>query len=121
MAYINAQQVKEKRQKIKKEFPSKDGWKFSITNQNHSTIKLAILQAPYDMLKDEYKERGYISVNYYHIADNYNGRLKDDLQKMYTILNEGNFDKSDLMVDYHHVGFYVDITIGSWDKGFKVA
>lgn len=121
MAYINAESVKEKRQKIKKEFPIKNGWKFSITKVNLSTIKLAILQAPYDMLEEKHKERGYTSVNYFHISDNYSGRIKDDLLKMYQILNEGNYDRSDLMIDYHNVGFYVDMTIGSWDKGFKVA
>jgi hypothetical protein len=41
-------------------------------------------------------------------------------EKISDALNLDNFDKSDSMTDYFHVGHYVDINVGKWNKPFKV-
>ncbi len=33
-------------------------------------------------------------------------------------LNTGNYDRSDIMSDYHDVGHYVDLSVGTWDKPY---
>ena len=29
------------------------------------------------------------------------------------------FDKSDLMTDYHHIAYYLNINVGKWDKPYQ--
>lgn len=50
MAYISAEEVKEIRQNIKKAFPAKAGWRFSIRKRDCSMLKVVILEAPFDLL-----------------------------------------------------------------------
>ena len=65
MAYITAEQVKEKRNLIKKAFPAKEGWKFSVTREHHSSIIIAIMQYP-----DNYNfGTEHVQVNHYHFND----------------------------------------------------
>lgn len=116
MAYITKEQVQEKREQIKKLFPASQGWKFSIRLEHYSSINLVILKAPINFLENS--DRKYDSVNHYYIDEHYTGQAKEVLNRIYGILNKGNFDKSDTYTDYHHVGFYVNITIGKWDKEF---
>jgi hypothetical protein len=35
-------------------------------------------------------------------------------------MNDGNFDKSDIQSDYFHVGWYVSVNIGKWNKPYEV-
>lgn len=120
MAYINSKKTSQIREAIKKDFPSSDGWKFSITNENHTSIHCAILEAPIN-----FDER---QINPYYIETNYNDkpeqlkalkRLRDLLNGSTLEAGERNFDKSDPMTDYFHVGWYIHLTIGKWDKSFK--
>ena len=30
------------------------------------------------------------------------------------------FDKSDIMTDYHHTAYFMDINIGQWNKPYKL-
>ena len=136
MAHITAQEVATKRAALKAAFP---GWKFSVRTRHHSTVDVAILAAPVDLLDpafrpyrpnvfstaDEHAQRraderarGTCDVNHYHFADTWTGEALDALSKILEILNEGNFDKSDIMTDYHHVGFYVSLSVGEWRKPF---
>lgn len=120
MAYIRKEEVAEKRAKLKEAFPAKDGWKLSVTRQHSSTISVVVMEAPYQML--EQPEQGNETVNYYYIKEHFgNTRKANDLSKIYDIINAGNFDDSDPMSDYFHVGFYVNLDIGKWDKAFKVS
>lgn len=116
MAYITPQQVKEKRIQIKKLFPAKDGWKFSIRTENYSTIRLAVLQAPIELREDTNKN--YEQTNNYYLSDRKNVIGADILQIMFDILNQGNYNNSDIQTDYFDVGFYTRITIGEWDTPF---
>jgi len=33
-------------------------------------------------------------------------------------MNIGNFDKSDAQTDYFHVGWYMSVNLGKWDKPY---
>lgn len=123
MAYVSKEDAKTKREAIKRAFPAKEGWKFSLTVQNYSKISFSILKAPYDMLEKEDKEseRGCVSINYHHIRDKFKGRKMKDLLTMYKILNKGNYNNSDSMRDYFDVGFYLDMYIGRYDRDFSVS
>ncbi len=116
MAYISKDEVRVRRERIKKLFPTKKGWKFSITREHSSGINLAILQAPINFLKET--EQGYLSINEYYISENFPKEQAEVLNQMYSILNKGNYNNSDSMTDYFDVGFYVNMSIGKWDKNF---
>ncbi len=118
MAFVSTEQSKTVKQALQAEFPAKDGWKFSVSIEHHSSLRVAIMQAPINLIEstDEYDQRNqYQSFNVYHL-DNYSNR--ETLEKIHAIANKGNFDESDSMTDYFHVGFYLDITAGKWNKPF---
>jgi hypothetical protein len=113
MAYITSEQVAQKRAAIKAAFP---GWKFSITRENYSSIRVAILQADLKLTDKDYEQ-----VNTYWLKDHYRNQhaILESLEKIVSICDEGNHNNSDSMTDYHDVGWYIWLTIGEWDKPFK--
>jgi hypothetical protein len=64
-----------------------------------------------------------VDVNPYWFQEHFSGKAKDFLVKLFsTIKSEGEwFDESDIMTDYFHTAFYVDVNIGSWNKHYTVA
>ena len=114
-AYVNNEKTKEVREDLKKEFPD---FKFSVRKRHYTTVDVAILSGPLDLTEGE--ERDYIQVNTHWIQDHYKDKpeIRDFLQRVTDIINKGNFDKSDIMTDYFHVGFYVSLSIGEWDRPY---
>ena len=119
MAYISPEKTKEIRNELKKQFPRKEGWKFSVRNDNHTKIYINILEAPV-----RFNEKDYIQINYYY-TENYEN--SETLKKIVNIANgcflpekEQNFDESVPMTDYFRVGWYIGISQGDWDKPFKL-
>jgi len=118
MPYLTAEQVKDRRNVLKKHF--KD-FKFSIRGRHHSTIIVDILQGPMDLVEPDEQHR-YESVNHYHIQEFYkhNPEKRDFLQKIYDCVNTGNYTVVE-DGDYGSIPkFYVDINIGTWDKPYKI-
>jgi hypothetical protein len=121
MAYINSESVKEMRNKIKELYPAKQGWKFSITRENYSNVRCVILSAPIELRIDNSKTNE--GVNHFYIETRYNGeneKATEVLKNINHILNTDNFDESDSMTDYFHVGHYISISIGDWNKPFTL-
>ncbi len=121
MAYISSQSVKEIRNSIKELYPAKQGWKFSITRENYSNIRCEILSAPIELRVDTSKTNE--GVNHFWLESRYDGKNEtatEVLKNINSILNLNNFDNSDAMTDYFHVGHYVTISIGAWDKPFNL-
>lgn len=116
MAYITSEQVAGMRKQIKEKYPAKDGWKFSIVRCHGSEIQVSILQAPICMTEKDYEQ-----VNHYYIKDHYQGEIAEVLNTIHDIISKGNYDNSDYMTDYFNVGWYMSISIGAWDRHFKVA
>ena len=114
MAYITTDQVKEKRNLIKEAFPAKEGWKFSVKRQHHSSIIIAIMQYPdnYDFGTE------HLGINHYWFNDSeeYGDAEKEVIKKLNDIAHLGHWDESDIMTDYFNCAFYVTLEIGKWDK-----
>lgn len=131
MAYITSNEVAEKRKKIKGLFPAKNGWKFSITRNKTSRIVCNVLKSPYDIRKfylpgpkyqftgiDTITDETNVSVSLFNIDKKYYGPARRDLSAIASLLDEGNYDKSDVMNDYFDVGFYVNLELGHYDKPY---
>ena len=100
MAYISTEQVKEIRQNLKNEFP---GLKFSVKREHYSKVYVSIISGNIDF-----------GTNYKKCTHETEGVLG----KINSIVNKGNFDESDSMTDYFHVGFYTEISVGRWDYSY---
>jgi len=132
MAYMNQEKKKMLTPGIKAVL-KKYGMKGSISVNNHSTLVVTIKEGKLDVISNyikvatpEHNTSGSHSVNTYWIEDHYDGEVKDFLSELKDAMNgEGtedpNFDKSDSQSDYFHVGWYIDISIGKWDKEYKLA
>jgi len=114
MAYINAEKSKQIRENLKREFSSKDGWSFSVSIANYMKLYVKILKAPIDFGVEKYQSVYYKSIDRY-----FKGEAATALNRIAEICNEGNFDHSDSMSDYFHVGWYFDLTIGDYEKPFQ--
>lgn len=135
MAYMSAENAREKRNALKQEFPN---WKFSV-RKRHGTLSVKILKAPYDLLEyltcertpvmteeevaevnSRIRQRRCCSVNDYHLDNRFYGQALDDLQAIVDICNVGNHNNSDIQSDYFDVGWYLDLDIGSDERPFEV-
>jgi len=126
MAYVS----KEKKAKIaaalKQVVPA--GWKYSLAVRNHSTIVMTIRSAPIDLIRAIKPTRYFdpetvthADINPYHYREQFGDEaVTEQLVRIFETLNTDNFDESDVMTDYFHVGHYVDVHLGKWGKPFEV-
>ncbi len=108
-----------------------DGWKYSLSVCHHSRIVCTISAAPVDLLAAAVERRDYLigetrprpttplGVNTHHPAHHFEGELLETLSAIIAALNTDNFGHPDPMTDYFHVGHYVDLQIGRWDRPFR--
>jgi len=120
MPYIDSKRIKEIRNTIKAKYPE---FKFSVTGENHTSININILSGPIQMITNEQnKSRGYEQVNHFYIKENYKDfpEIRNILLDIYNIANEGNYTEV-VDGDYGIVpSFYVNISIGKWDKPYTI-
>jgi hypothetical protein len=105
MAYIKAEEVKQIREKLKKEFPK---IKFSITRDRHICIDVSILKSDIDF--SDIKHDGYFTVNKYYLHE-YPEHHKNLFTKIIDIIKN-------VMTDYFHTAFYFDLNIGKYGKPY---
>lgn len=130
MAYFNQEMKKARAPRIKA-ICQKYGIKASLSIHNHSTFCLNIKSGKIDFFGNYnttnenkpsaqpfYPAKDSMAVNDKWIHENYTGEALEFLTEIINVMNEGNFDKSDIMTDYFHVGWYIDVNIGSWDKPY---
>jgi hypothetical protein len=117
MAYITTERVAEIRKELKATFPT---FKFSVTRRHHSTVAIAILAADFDFMVGENESRNYLNINTSWIGEHYKDQpaKRDLLQKISDIAHVGYYNNSDPMSDYFDYAFYVDLTVGTWEKTF---
>lgn len=111
MPYITTEQVKEKREILKKEFPNV---KFSVTRDGGCLINVHIMEAKFDII-------GHESINTFRINEHYahDPQLRDFLLRVKSIIDAGNRIIS-VDGDYGEIPkFYIDISFGKWDKPYK--
>lgn len=139
MAYMNQERKAALAVGIKRVL-AKYGMKGSIAVDHHSTLAVTLTGGPLDILgqlnaylKKEFELRGYgtesagtyTRVNEYHIDNTYDGKVAAFLNELKTAMNKSecgtvtNHNNSDPMSDYYDVGWYIDISVGRWNKPYK--
>lgn len=124
MAYISAEECKEIRKELKKEFPK---YKFSVRKRSCS-VSVDLLKSDIDFRR-EFRDPSdtYQSINNYFIDKHYSKKSANLLNKIMKIIKTAPakaengqewFDASDIMTDYFHTAFYIDMSIGSYDKPY---
>lgn len=112
----------------------KYGIKGSLSVHNHTSLVLTIKSGKIDFVKNyietvqahpRYNDRElgpvtHIDVNVYHYRDHFSGDAKKFLTEVITAMSVGNFDHSDSQTDYFHVGWWLDVQVGRWDKPYEV-
>lgn len=129
MAYMNQERKTVIAAALKKIMP--EGWKYSLSVRNHSTIVFTLRQAPVDIIghiTQVLAENGspskpdpvkaYWGVNVYYLDTQFSGAILNEFKNINDVLNAGNHDNSDIQTDYFDVGWYVDIKIGDWNNPF---
>lgn len=135
MAFVS-QELKSKLAPKIKAICKKYKVKASLAVNNHSTLVLNVQSSPIDFIKnfnETIDSRGSvyhansfspaeksIQVNPYWYQDHFSGKAKAFLSEVLPAMNDGNFDKSDIQSDYFHVGWYVSVNIGKWNKPYEV-
>jgi len=136
MAYMSQEQKKAFAPAIKA-LCAKYKVKGTLSVRNYSTIVFNIRSGAIDFLqqyndyRSKKKEEGdvfyqsctpatYTDVqgDESRIAKVYEGDACAFLKEAHAILHGGNHNNSDIMTDYFDVGWYVDISIGQWDKPY---
>ena len=121
MAYMSTEHAATIRKKLKAAYPH---IKFSVTKHHSSTINVSLMESPFtfkNLIGDAEptcQDREYTQINHYYLEKYGEPEL---LKGIYKIVDEGNFDKSDIQTDYFHCGFYVNLNVGQWDKPYKKA
>jgi hypothetical protein len=139
MAYMS-QEKKAKIAPVVKSILKKYGVKGSLAVRHHSNLVLNIKSGPIDFVENYIKtdlDKVYankmsqdqisyirknqsIDVNPYWYKEHFSGKALSFLKEVFTAMNEGNHDNSDIMTDYFDVGWYVDVNIGKWNKPYEV-
>lgn len=67
-------------------------------------------------------EKRYEQINQYYVSENFylTEQAKKVIKKALSIINSYNFDDSDGQIDYFHTNFYLNMSIGKWDKPFQL-
>ena len=118
-----------------KEILSKYKLKGSLSVHNHSKLVLKIKSGPIDFIgnyNDTVSNRpggfrngnlaeGYLNVNTYWYKEHFSGIPLLALTDLITAMNNGNFDESDIMTDYFHVGWYISVVIGGYNRPYVLS
>ena len=129
MAYISQEDKKTLAPAIKAVF-KKYGLKGTISIKNHITLCANVSAGRLDLIGaaaavGDFRSSGYYQGNAYGAT---NPKYKDiniDIFNFYEELKKAMrgalwFDKSDLMTDYHHTAYFMDINIGRWNKPYQL-
>ena len=117
MAYVSQEDKAKLAPQIKKVL-NKYGMKGSISIRHHSTLVVTLQSGAIDF-KDYSHGDGYIQVNTYHIATQYQGKAKAFLTELLAAMKGPDyFNNDDAMTDYFHRSHYTDINVGKWNKPY---
>ena len=129
MAYISQEDKKTLAPAIKAVF-KKYGFKGSISIKNHITLCANVSAGRLDLLGaaaavGSLRSTGYYQANPYRPTNEKYKDINLDIFNFYTELKKAMrgalwFDKSDLMTDYHHIAYFMDINIGRWNKPYQL-
>lgn len=124
MAYLSKEEVSKMRVELKKVFPAKQGWKLSITRKDYSSINVKFFEAPINL---DPKNQGNYSVNPYWLEENYKNEpellkvFQDAKKAILGVKDQIDRNAGDPGADYGNTNFFYNISVGDWDRLFKVA
>lgn len=102
--------AKDVRKTLKKSFPDT---KFSVTSK-YNKISVSVMESDIDFGTD------YQQVNHFYIDEKYEGDAKYMLKAVYDLVDKDNYTVVN-DGDYGAVpSYYIDISIGKWDKPYKL-
>tara|TARA_R100000458_G_C8089374_1_gene120751 strand:- start:73 stop:492 length:420 start_codon:yes stop_codon:yes gene_type:complete len=113
MAYMNQEKKKRLAPAIK-EVLKKHNMKGTLSVRHYSELRVTLQSGVIDFGTDQINEYCYKD----HFADN--PAALAFLSELIPAMNAENFDKSDPMTDYFHVGYYISVNLGTYDKPYQV-
>jgi hypothetical protein len=133
MAYFN-QERKAKLAPAIKAILKKYKVKGSLAVRNHSSFVLNIKSGAIDFIGNynntvAAQPGGFrsgnpavksLDVNPYWYQEHFDGRALSFLKEIFTAMNVGNHDRSDIQSDYFDVGWYVDVNVGAWNQPYEL-
>jgi hypothetical protein len=139
MAYFN-QDRKQERAPAIKAILKKYGVKGSLSVRNSMSFVLTIKSGSIDFIENYIKtdaDKPYgnkmsddriayvrkersLDVNTYWYQEHFSGKAVSFLNEVLAAMNKGNHNNSDVQTDYFDVGWYVDVSIGTWNKPYTV-
>lgn len=114
MAYISVDEVKNVRELLKQKFPK---FKFAVSGGNSLSLKVAIMKGPEDFSEvlGVWKS---IDINEFYTYKY--GKFENLFNDMFAVMKSQNwFDQSDSMVDYFHTAYYLNLSVGKWNKPYE--
>lgn len=133
MAHMSQEHKKRIAEKLKTFMP--EGWKYSLSVSNSTSIVMTIRKAPVDLigilhentlrrtqgvtkeqLDSHYDLNPFKAANYFKLHPDLEGLFA----KIVEALNLDNYNNSDSQRDHIDVGHYVGLKIGRWNKPFEV-
>lgn len=123
MAFISKEQVKNIREALKKEFPK---YKFSVTNRDFSEVSISLMASDLDFIPIQASEyylnnikNGFFPI-YKDLETNWEGKTLEVFKKISEIAEgQGWYDNSNAQIDYFDTAYYIDISVGKWDKPYQ--
>lgn len=98
----------------------KYGVKGTIAVRDNRVLVVNIKSGPIDFI-GEYV--GKFPSDYFNLSGDasefFNGRSASLLSELFVAMNNGNWDKSDIMTDYFNVGWYTNVNIGRWSTPYQ--
>lgn len=98
--------------------------KWSVSFESYSggsTIHVALMEAPYNVFREETKS-GHIQVNEYYLEQE--DRLTEQALIMFIKVNDliksYRYSDCDGQIDYFDVNFWYNLNVGKWNKPFKI-
>ncbi len=129
MAFISQQDKKTLAPAIKAVF-KKYGLKGTISIQHHMTLCANVSAGRLDLIGaaaqvGDFRSSGYYQGNAYGATNPKYKDINPDIFNFYEDLKKAMrgsiwFDKSDIMTDYFHTAYFIDINIGQWNKPYKL-
>lgn len=134
MAYMSQEKKKQIAAKLKVALKG-SGLKYSLGVHHHSTLVMKIKSGPVDFIQNyretiqskpqyarfmESQAPHYMRLNDFWYREQFTGKALALLSVIVPILNDGNHDRSDIQSDYFDVGWYLNVSIGEFQKPYTV-
>lgn len=141
MAYMN-QETKAKIVAALKPILAQYGIKATFSVRNHMSFVMTIKSGKIDFIENyletdankasanklsndqiQYiRNKKSMDINQYWFQEHFTGKAKEFLEKVFKNIKSGGewFDESDIMTDYFHTAFYINVSVGTWDKPYQV-